>query len=200
MDADRWNQRYDMPEYFYGEQPNGFVAAHAYLIPPGPVLCLAEGEGRNAVFLAGCGHPVEAVDGSSVGMAKAHQLATRRGVTITTHVADLADFVITPGHWSGIIATFTHFPPPLRRQVHAAVVAGLRPGGIYLLEAYTPAQLAHGTGGPKEPALLMQLDDLRAELAGLEFEIGREIERKVTEGLGHTGLAAVVQVAARRRD
>lgn len=200
MDADRWNQRYDMPGYFYGEEPNGFIAAHAHLIRPGPVLCLAEGEGRNAVFLAGRGHAVEAVDGSAVGMAKARQLAARRGVAIETHVADLANFTIKPDHWAGIVATFTHFPPALRRQVHAAVVAGLRPGGIYLLEAYTPAQLAHDTGGPRDPELLMQLEELRTELPGLAFEIGQEIEREVREGLGHTGRAAVVQVAARRGD
>ena len=198
MDAEHWNQRYAGENYFYGEEPNDFLRTHAKLIPPGPVLCLAEGEGRNAVFLASRGHAVEALDLSSTGMAKARQLAVRHGVTLKTHVGDLADVVITPGHWSGIIAIFAHLPVLLRRKIHAAVVAGLRPGGIYLYEAYTPAQLAHGTGGPKDPALLVQLAELKSELSGLDFEVAREIERDVREGSGHTGHAAVVQVAARR--
>ena len=198
MNAEHWNQRYAGESYFYGEEPNEFLANHVDLIPPGPVLCLAEGEGRNAVFLASRGHEVEAVDGSSVGIGKAKLLAARHRVTLTTHVRDLADFVITPGHWSGIIATFAHLPVLLRRKIHAAVVGGLRPGGIYLYEAYTPAQLAHGTGGPKDPALLVQLADLKTELSGLDIEIAREIERDVREGIAHTGRAAVVQVAVRR--
>ena len=82
--------------------------------------------------------------------------------------------------------------------MHAQVVAGLMPGGVYLLEAYTPAQLAFGTGGPKDPALCMTLAALREELAGLDFEIARECERDVFEGTGHTGRSAVVQVIARR--
>ena len=80
------------------------------------------------------------------------------------------------------------------------MVLGLRPGGVFILEAYTPAQLALGTGGPKSPELLMALASLRAELAGLEFLIGREIERNVIEGDGHTGRGAVVQVFARRHE
>ena len=113
-------------------------------------------------------------------------------------VSDITDFVITPGAWSGIVAIFAHFPPPLRRSVNAQVVAGLQPGGVFILEAYTPAQLAFGTGGPKDPALLMTLAALRDELAGLELIIARECERDVIEGTGHTGRAAVVQVLARK--
>lgn len=200
MEAAFWDQRYAGEAYFYGEEPNAFVAAHAPLIPPGPVLCLAEGEGRNAVFLAERGHAVTAMDQSSVGLAKARQLAARRGVSLTTEVADLTTYTIQPGHWSGIVATFVHLPPPLRRQVHAAVVAGLQPGGVYLLEAYHPDQLQHGTGGPGNVDLLMTLADLRNELHGLELIHGRELTRSVLEGHAHTGLAAVVQIVARKSD
>jgi hypothetical protein len=200
MEAAFWDQRYAGESYFYGEAPNAFVAEHAALIPPGPVLCLAEGEGRNAVFLAGRGHAVTAMDQSSVGLHKARQLAAQRGVTLTTEVADLSTYPIRPGHWSGIVATFVHLPPDLRRAVHAAVVAGLRPGGVYLLEAYHPDQLQHGTGGPRDINLLMTLADLRHELGGLAIIHGRELERPVVEGHAHTGLAAVVQVVARQSD
>jgi SAM-dependent methyltransferase len=198
MNSAFWDQRYATDDYFYGEEPNTFLAAQAHLIPPGPVLCLAEGEGRNAVFLAGRGHAVTAVDGSAAGLAKAQRLAARRGVALTTVVTDLAAFRIEPGHWAGIVAIFSHLPPDLRRSTFAAAVAGLRPGGAFLLEAYTPAQLAHGTGGPKDPTLLMRLTDLRTELAGLSLELGQEIERDVVEGRGHTGRAAVVQIVGRK--
>jgi SAM-dependent methyltransferase len=193
-----WNQRYGTTEYVYGTAPNTFVAAMAARIPPGPVLCIAEGEGRNAVHLARLGHRVTAVDASSVGLAKAASLARAHDVTLETTVADLAVYPIEPGAWSGIVATFAHFPPPLRRRVHAGVVRGLRPGGVFILEAYTPAQIAFGTGGPKDPALCMRLAELREELAGLEFILAQECERDVVEGTGHTGRGAVVQVLARR--
>ncbi len=193
-----WDERYATTEYVYGTKPNDFVAAMADRIPAGPVLCLAEGEGRNAVFLAQRGHAVTAVDASGTGLVKAQALAAAKGVTLTTHIADLAEYHITPCHWAGIIATWAHLPPPLRRQVHGQVVEGLAPGGVYLLEAYTPLQLKFGTGGPREISLLMTLAGLRAELAGLDLEVGRECERDVIEGTLHTGHSAVVQVCARR--
>jgi len=198
MSADFWNQRFGGAAYLYGTAPNDFVAQVADRIPAGPVLCLAEGEGRNAVFLAGRGHAVTAVDLSPVGLEKAQALAARQGVRITTIAADLAAFALEEGVWSGVVASWAHLPSQLRRRVFAGVVRGLRPGGVVVLEAYTPAQLRYGTGGPKDPDLLMTLAALRAEFGGLEFEIGREIERDVVEGSGHTGRAAVVQVLARK--
>jgi SAM-dependent methyltransferase len=198
MDAATWNDRYAAAGHFYGEAPNAFVAEVAPEIPAGPVLCLAEGEGRNAVHLAMLGHRVTAVDQSEVGLAKARRLAAARGVEIETVATDLADYSIAVAAWAGILATFAHLPPALRRRVHRDVVAGLQPGGVYILEAYTPAQLAFGTGGPKLPELLMTLADLREELSGLKFLIARELERDVIEGSGHNGRGAVVQILARR--
>ena len=193
-----WDERYGARDYVYGTRPNAFVEAMAPEIPSGPVLCLAEGEGRNAVYLAGRGHPVTAVDQSTVGLSKAQRLAEEKGVGLTTLARDLEDFTIAPGAWSGIVATFAHLPPPLRRVVHGQVVRGLVPGGVFILEAYTAAQVGLGTGGPREPELCMSLASLREELDGLTFEIGREVERLVVEGTGHTGRGAVVQVLARR--
>jgi SAM-dependent methyltransferase len=193
-----WDARYSEPGYAYGTAPNDFLREMAGRIPPGPVLCLAEGEGRNAVFLAGLGHAVTAVDASSVGLAKAATLARARAVGLETVHADLADFAIKEGAWAGIVTVFAHLPPALRARLHTAVVKGLRPGGVYLLEAYTPEQLAFGTGGPPDVELLMTADALRRELAGLELEVCREVERDVVEGRFHSGRAAVVQVLGRR--
>lgn len=193
-----WERRYSETGYAYGTAPNGFLVEVADRIPPGPVLCLAEGEGRNAVWLAARGHAVTAVDASSAGLAKAEALAHARSVRVATIAADLASFSIEPGAWSGVVAIFAHLPPPLRRSVHRAAAQGLISGGVFVLEAFTPRQLALGTGGPQKPELLYSLDELREDLDGLNLEIGREVERDVVEGQYHTGRAAVVQVLARR--
>lgn len=193
-----WNERYSSPEYAYGTEPNDFLSAVATRIPPGRVLSIGDGEGRNGVFLATRGYDVTSMDASTVGLAKAQRLAAARGVPIATIVADLADFVIAPDSWEGIVSIFCHLPPPLRRRVHEQVVHGLVPGGLYVLESYSPKQLGRGTGGPSSAELLPTLDMLRAELAGLELLHAVEIERDVHEGEFHRGLSAVVQIIARR--
>ena len=193
-----WNERYSAPGYVYGTAPNDFLAAQAHRIPLGRVLSLADGEGRNGVHLASLGHAVTSVDASSVGLAKACALATARGVRIETIEADLAEFAIAADAWEGIVSIFCHLPPSLRRRVHGQVVRGLVPGGIFILEAYRPAQLAFGTGGPSDPDLMPTLEALREELAGLELEHALETERGVQEGDCHRGRSAVVQVVARR--
>ena len=198
LDTAFWNDRYAGASYLYGTAPNDFLASIATEIPAGPVLCLAEGEGRNAIFLAGRGHAVTAVDQSEAGLAKARALAEARRVPLLTVAADLAEFAIAPQAWAGIVAIFMHLPPALRRDVLARAAAGLRPGGVFIMEAYTPAQLGRGTGGPGDVALLPTLAALQAELGNLEWIIARELERDVREGAGHTGVAAVVQVLARR--
>lgn len=195
-----WDERYAADSYFYGTEPNDFLRERCIEIPAGgEVLCLAEGEGRNAVFLATQGFRVLAVDQSAVGLAKARRLAAERGVSLQTLATDLEHYRIEPGRWDGIVSIWCHLPPALRAAVHRQVVAGLKAGGVFLLEAYTPDQLRHGTGGPKTVELLPTLAELRRELAGLGFVHAEERERVVHEGQGHQGLSAVVQVVARRR-
>jgi len=198
MFAAMWNQRYAEPGYAYGTEPNDFLRSVVDRIPAGPVLCIAEGQGRNAVFLAERGHLVTAVDIADQGMAKAAALAAERGVEVHTIVADLAHFEIVADHWAAIVSIFAHVPQAIRVDLHRRMVAGLRPGGVIVLEAYTPDQIGRGTGGPQTEDLLMTLAGLREELAGLEFELGCECVREVVEGRYHTGEAAVVQVVARR--
>jgi SAM-dependent methyltransferase len=194
-----WDSRYSESGFAYGTEPNAFLRSMADRIPRGRVLSLADGEGRNSVYLAGLGHEVVAVDSSRVGMAKAARLAAERGVRVETVVADLADFVIEPASWEGIVSIFCHLPQPLRARVHADAVRGLRPGGVFLLEAYTPKQLEYRTGGPPVLELLVTLEALREELRGLDLVHAVETEREVREGRLHHGPAAVVQVAGFRR-
>ncbi|MEO5959028.1 MAG: class I SAM-dependent methyltransferase [Opitutaceae bacterium] len=201
LDATFWNDRYGSADYFYGTTPNDFLVTVAKEIPAGPVLCLAEGEGRNATFLAGRGHAVTAVDLSPAGLAKARALAQTHGVPLTTIATDLAEFEIVPQAWSGIVAIFMHLPPALRRTVLARAAGGLQPGGVFVMEAYTPAQLGRGTGGPRDITLLPTLAALKEELGdNLDWLVARELDRDVQEGGGHTGWSAVVQVLARRRE
>ena len=193
-----WNERYSAEEYVFGTEPNYFLVEAARNIPPGRVLCLGEGEGRNAVHLAGLGHDVLAVDAAMVGLAKANKLARSRGVTLRTRFADLGRFPIEPGSWDLIVSIFCHMPSEVRAGLHQRVAAGLKPGGLFILEAYTPRQLEFGTGGPPVAELMMTLAALREELAGLQFLHAVELDRNVLEGSLHTGRGAVVQVVARK--
>ena len=193
-----WDQRYNSENYAYGTEPNDFLVAKFGSLPKGRVLCLAEGEGRNAVWLAQQGREVTAIDASEVGLDKARRLAEAHGVEITTVHADLADFLIEPQHWDAIVSIFCHLSPELRRSVHRSCVEGLRPDGVMLLEAYTPAQLEHKTGGPPTADLMMERESLMTELAGLEFLHLQECVREVHEGKFHNGVGAVVQVFARK--
>ncbi len=196
--ADFWNKRYAHAEYAYGTAPNDYLAKVVTRIPRGPVLCLAEGEGRNAVFLAAKGYDVTAIDLSSVGLEKARSLAATRGVTLRTVQADLADFVIEPGAWNGIVSIWAHVPPDVRRDLHRRIVEGLAPGGALVLEAYTPDQIALGTGGPPDARMMMTAASLRDELRGLRIHSARELQRSVHEGVWHNGPSAVVQLLAFR--
>jgi len=164
-----WNERFGSEEYVYGLEPNDFLREQAMTLPRGKVLSLAEGEGRNAVWLATQGFDVWSVDSSSVGVAKTLKLAESRGVTVHATV---------------------------RQRIHQQVVKGLRRGGVYILEAYTPAQIALGTGGPKDPSFMLTVELLADELSGLQFDRLEEVIRDVVEGPLHTGQASVVQVIA----
>ena len=189
-----WNERFSEPGFAYGTDPNEFLAEVAHTIPRGRVLCLAEGEGRNAAYLASVGYDVTAVDLSEVGREKALALAGERGVAIDYELVDLAAFEIEEGGWQAIVSIFCHLPPPVRADLHARCVHGLVTGGVLVLEGFTPRQLGLGTGGPKNRELLFELGVLQGEFRGLEFEIAREVERPVIEGAYHTGVASVVQV------
>lgn len=194
-----WDQRYSQKPFAYGREPNDFLAQAAVALPTGSdVLCLAEGQGRNAVFLATLGHNVVAVDLSRVGLQRAMEWAAENGVPLTTLVADLADFDMGEERWDGIVSIWCHLPPDLRRDVYRRCIRALRPGGILILEAYTPEQVENGTGGPPNPEMMATLDELKQDLDGLEFLYAMETEREVHEGDLHNGWSAVVQIMAKK--
>ncbi len=189
-----WDEKFSADHYIYGTDPNDFLAAQAGAIPKGKVLCIGDGEGRNGVFLATQGYQVTSVDSSKVGLAKARDLAAEKGVTLKTVVADLNDFDIGENQWDGVVSIYCHLPAPLRQKVHGNVVRGLKPGGVMLLEAYTPKQLEYNMGGPPVVELMYTADILRRDLQGLQFEHLQELDREVIEGTHHYGMGAVVQL------
>ena len=193
-----WNERFSQADFVYGTEPNDFLRQMATELPKGRVLLLAEGEGRNAVYLASLGYDVLGVDQSEVGLAKAQRLASERGVTIGTQQADLAEFDIAPSSFAGIVSISCHLPVAIREPLHRKVVNGLQSGGVFILEAYIPQQCGRGTGGPPTVELLASLETLRQELDGLQFVHAMELERDVIEGQFHTGSAAVVQLVGRK--
>ncbi|MEI6228122.1 MAG: class I SAM-dependent methyltransferase [Methylophilaceae bacterium] len=191
-----WDERYSAEAYAYGKNPNQFLEENYKVIPKGKVLSLAEGEGRNAVFLAKQGYIVTAVDSSQIGLEKARKLAEENEVSIELINADLADFDLGDHEWDGIVSIFCPLPSALRKKLHKKVVAGLKTNGVYLIEAYTPEQLKHDTGGGKSVDLMCTKESLSHELIGLKFKHLIELERDIVEGIYHTGVGAVVQAIA----
>jgi len=191
-----WDQRYDSDEYAYGVEPNSFLKENFNTIPQGKVLSLAEGEGRNAVFLARQGYSVTAIDSSLVGIEKGRKLANRHGVNVEFIHADLIEYNMGVNQWDGIISIFFPLSSLHRKTLHKKVVYGLRKNGVLLLEAYTPEQLKFGTGGGTNAALMQSKASLLDEFSGLKFSRLVELERSVLEGSCHTGMASVVQAIA----
>ena len=194
-----WNERYATDSYFYGTEPNDFLASQAGLWTAGQrVLCLAEGEGRNAVWLAGRGLKVTAVDLSSVGLDKTRRLAAERGVDVECVQADLADFELGAACWDGIVAIFAHLPPEVRAQVWGCIPGALDMGGVFVAEYYAPGQETRPTGGPRDRSWLVDPPAVNAAFGALESVHLWSGERDVREGQGHTGLALVTQYVGRK--
>lgn len=197
MTGPSWDARFAGADFFYGTAPNDFLAEHAAELP-GPVLSLAEGEGRNAVFMAELGLDVLGVDLAATGLKKAECLAAERGVRIRTLQADLAEYAPDVAAWGSVVSIFAHLPSAVRARLYPSIEAALRPGGLLLMEAYSEAQLPRDTGGPKDVDMLMSVEKVRAGFPGLEPVLLRETEREVREGQGHTGFASVVQFIGRK--
>lgn len=189
-----WNQRYGEKEYFYGKTPNDFLFENTSVIPQGGnVLCIAEGEGRNAVFLATIGAKVTAVDFSEQAKQKALQLAEKKSVSIHYDVCPLENYNFGENKWDAVVSIFAHLPSVIRKEVYKKIVPSLKVGGVFIVEAYNPKQLKYGTGGPKDIDMLCTSKIFRDELPGLEWTVLKEQIRPIQEGIGHQGMSSVVQ-------
>lgn len=194
-----WDERYSQKEYFYGKNPNDFLRIASALIPKGSdVLCLAEGEGRNAVFLAHQGFKVTAIDFSVIGKEKAMSLAASQNVEIDYLIADLNEFIF-PKKFTAIISIWCHLPKDLRQKVHAQTEINLLPGGFFILESYNPKQLEFKTGGPPTVDLLYTEDQIKSDFNSLDWILAQNTERTITEGTGHLGRSSTLQMIGCKR-
>jgi SAM-dependent methyltransferase len=198
--AATWNSRFEGEEYLFGTEPNVWLKEHAGVWPPGGhVLCVADGEGRNSVWLAGQGFAVDAFDIAAAGVAKARRLARQRGVAVNYSVADCEGYAWPQGRCDGVAAIFVQFADPTERQrLFARMVASLKPGGTLVLQGYTPRQLEYGTGGPPHASHLYTPQLLREAFAGLQILELREYEAEMAEGTRHRGRSALIGLVARR--
>jgi SAM-dependent methyltransferase len=196
---DFWNERYKEKEYIYGLNPNDFLVQNIkHLKPAGKVLCLAEGEGRNSVYLAKLGFEVEAVDFSLEAKNKALELAIKNNVSIKYTVADLNDFDFGKNCFDAIISISAHTNSELRKKIFNQVKTALKAGGIFLLEGYNKSQINRNTGGPKDIDMLFAKDELVENFKDFEILHCAELVRNVEEGSYHSGEADVVQFVGRK--
>lgn len=198
--AATWNERFRQEEYIFGTEPNAWLRRHAGLWTPDQrVLCVADGEGRNSVWLARQGLRVDAFDISEVGVAKARKLAAQAGVSVNYAVADCDSLRWPEQVYDGVAAIFVQFADPaMRERLFANMMACLKPGGILILQGYTPRQLDYQTGGPPQLSHLYTQEMLRAAFAQAEIIELREYEDELAEGARHRGRSALIGLVARK--
>ncbi len=200
MSSDFWNARYATEAYIFGTAPNAFLASQAALIRPGMrALAVADGEGRNGVWLAEQGASVHAVDVSPAALEKARKLAAARGVALETELADVLDWQWPEAAYDLVAAIFIQFaPPPERERIIAGIRRTLRPGGVLILQGYTPKQLEYGTGGPPSAANMYTSALLREWFGDWDILHLAEHESFISEGTHHHGMSALVDLVARK--
>jgi SAM-dependent methyltransferase len=196
----RWDERYAQQGYVFGEEPNAFLARQKHRLWPGArALAVADGEGRNGVWLAEQGLDVVSVDGSPIAQDKARRLAQRRGVQLTFELADLSAWTWPEQAFDVVAGIFIQFAgPDLRPRMFDGMRQALRPGGLLLLEGYRPEQLAYGTGGPPAVENLYTEDMLREAFADMEILELSSYDAVLAEGSGHAGMSALIDLVAQR--
>jgi SAM-dependent methyltransferase len=197
-----WDERFDVPEFVFGTEPNAYLAGQAHRLRPGMrALAVADGEGRNSVWLARQGLRVDAFDISAVGVDKAAALARAAGVEVDYRVCDCEAWNWDAGAYDVIAAIFIQFAaPPLRSRLFARIREALRPGGLLILQGYTPKQLEFGTGGPGVLENLYTEDLLREEFASLQILDLNAYEATLNEGARHVGPSALIGMVARQTE
>jgi len=200
MTSPFWDARYATDAYIFGTAPNVFLASQAARIVSGmQTLAIADGEGRNGVWLAEQGARVHAVDVSPVALDKARKLAEERRVTLTFEQLDVLAWAWPEAAYDLVVAIFIQFaPPPERERVIAGIRRTLKPGGLLILQGYTPKQIEFATGGPGNAANLYSAELLRRWFGNWEIIHLREHESFINEGSHHHGMSALVDLVARK--
>lgn len=195
-----WDEKFSQEEYFYGYEPNAFIASKSSLLKPGgKVLCLGEGEGRNAVYLAKEGFEVTALDASAIGMEKALAFAREKGVSFQSELLDLEQWE-PKEHYDGIVTSYLHLEEPLRTKSFHKAISALNPQGYFIGEFFSINQIPRSSGGPKKPELLYTVKSLKEIFAaeGCEIVLLEECDVPLNEGKGHQGDALVIRVIVKK--
>lgn len=196
-----WDSRFDVKEFIFGESPNEYLSniAPKYLKPNQNILCVADGEGRNSVWLASQGLNVDAFDFSEIAINKAKGLALRNQVHVNFQVNDCESWNWKNSFYDAVAAIFIQFASPAEREVlFANMISALKPGGVLILQGYTPKQLEYKTGGPSDINYLYTEILLKELLSGLEILEMNSYEANMAEGPGHNGISALIGVVAKK--
>lgn len=198
-ELERWQTRFSAPGYAFGKEPNSFLKAQAHLLRSGQrALSVADGEGRNGVWLAQQGLDVLAVDFSAAGLAKARALAGERGVSLRTELADITTWQWPREAFDVVVAIFIFVEPHERPAFFNNLKGALKPGGLLLMQGYRPEQLNYRTGGPSNASRMYTraiLQDGFGDMAALDI---REHDSVVSEGSSHAGMSALIDLVARK--
>ena len=197
---ERWQGRYAVPEYIFGTEPNAFLVSCKPLLPAsGKALAVADGEGRNGVWLAEQGLDVLSIDFSPAAQQKAESLARERGVRIAFERADVHEWAYPEAAFDVVVEIFTQFSSPAERaKKWAGMRKALKPGGLLIIQGYTPKQLEYGTGGPKRIENLYTRAMLEEAFRGFRDMVIVEEEVEIHEGTSHGGMSAVINFTARK--
>jgi SAM-dependent methyltransferase len=195
-----WDERYSGEDFHFGFEPNAFLKKEAgRIVHGGKVLLIADGEGRNGVYLAENGFLVTSTDISPRGIAKAKRLAQSRGVTLEWLELDVLDWNWPKGQYDAVVGIFVQFAPPeARARMFANMIDALKPGGVLLLQGYRPKQLEYATGGPSSAENMYTPELLREAFGDMAIELLECYDAEIHEGVGHSGLSALIDLVARK--
>jgi SAM-dependent methyltransferase len=194
-----WDKRFSTPEYVFGEAPNAFLASQAHLLGSGKALAVADGEGRNSVWLAQQGLSVDAFDFSSPAIVKAQALAAKHKVKVNFTCSDWQSFDWPTAHYDLVAGIFFQFAAPEERTVlFEKIKDSLKPGGLLIIQGYGKNQLKYNTGGPGKLDHLYDDALMREAFADYEVLVCNTYETSITEGAGHSGMSALVGFVARK--
>lgn len=198
MNKDFWNQRYDTNDNVYGYTPNEFFKEQLDRLTPATLLLPAEGEGRNAVYAATKGWDVTAFDFSDIARRKALALATSRNVKIDYTTSDITDYTFDR-EFDVIALIYLHLDPPTRTQFHQRCIQNVKTGGHLILEAFSKEQIGNTTGGPKDPALLYDLEEVTLDFAPHEIVLKTRLTTYLNEGPFHSGISDIIRIVVKKK-
>ena len=194
-----WDERFSIEDYLFGAEPaQALVKLEHYLIPQGDTLVIADGEGRNSVYLASRGFRVTASDSSTVANIKAKALAASQNVEVNYQVEDFFDIDWSAKQYDNIVGIFFQFIPPDKiKQVLMNLRSATKEGGTLLIHGYTPQQIELATGGPKDMSLMYNKELFEDVFEPEEIRVNKEYQMQLSEGSGHKGQSALIDFVAK---